>query len=280
MTTEPRRLGAARSRTLAAAWSFYLAASVGQAGTIHDLQADWSEVANPHGVWSYNQGDRPMPRVANWPLDRFVGPQGGWAVGSTIPFWFQCSAAPRFLCDWRPGDIVVHTHSPGDGPGNGPANVTWASPTNGLIDIAGSLWQARDIGRSNRWNLVVRDALVSSGCIASGDPYSRADPMSLADGSGGAAALQGLHVSAGDVVKLEIVRAGDLGDYVGVNLTIREASSNSEPSRAIAVSGRLALFAAGICAVLGALTAIGLWLWCRRRPPEETAPPIIPPTPP
>ena len=194
----------------------------------YDLRADWSYSSNPNGPWAFWSDRTLLPFVDNWTLDVFNPPQAGWAFGSTIPFWFRSSSAPAREVDWQIGDVVVHTHTPGtpNGLETGLASVTWTSPTNGLVDLAGAVWQARDIPdiggglRGNRWNLYLRGTLLSTGTIGGGDPYSRTSPFRLDQGAGGSAALLNRRVNIGDVVRLEFVPTTAEGDYVGVDLSV------------------------------------------------------------
>ena len=198
-------------------------------GTTFELGTDWSDTANPNGVWAFRAGTAILPHVSEWALDNFSPPQGGWAFGSTVPFWFRASSpAPSADEDWQIGDIVVHTiNQDWYQAGDGPVNVTWTSPGAGMIDITGGVWEARDIVsaisgglRGNRWNLYVRGTLVSTGVIGGGDAYSRSNPFTFDLGSSRAAALESIAVSAGDVVRLEFVPTSAEGDYVGVKLSI------------------------------------------------------------
>ncbi|MCX6907717.1 MAG: hypothetical protein NTY01_06700 [Verrucomicrobia bacterium] len=50
--------------------------SVGYA-IAYDLRADWSNLANPNGVWSYNAGAVPLPYTASWTGDALLVPQPG-----------------------------------------------------------------------------------------------------------------------------------------------------------------------------------------------------------
>ncbi len=207
--------------------------SFGYAIAIYDLRADWSNTTNPNGVWSYNAGLVALPYTASWPGDTFSAPQPGWAgtipFSTRVPFWFRSSATPLSSpgYDWQIGDVVVHTQDDDNGPARGLANVTWTSPGNGTIDIAGGVWMGRDIGRADHWALLVGSTMISQGDISSGDPYSRASPFDFALGSGGAGVLQNIPVLSGDVVELLLARTSFNGDYVGVNLTINAALAGS-----------------------------------------------------
>jgi hypothetical protein len=200
---------------------------------VFDLREDWSETSNPNGVWTLRAGTEVLPRINTTLIDPFSPAQGGWS-STRIPFWFKSTSTALFVHDWKEGDIVVHTQDNGSGPGNGPANVIWRSPLTGRVDISGGVWEGRDhddcgsgIFRGNEWNLYVRDVLISSGTVEGGDPYSSTEPFLFSLGSGGAEALSGIPVSANDVIRLELIRIGICGDYVGVNFRIAPASPPS-----------------------------------------------------
>jgi hypothetical protein len=239
-----------RTRARVGLWTAWLlGVGVGSAGlglpdsvaaqTVSDLGADWSETSNPNGVWSYRHGTAALPHVASWEPGAFTAAQPGWAISGTsvsrIPFWFKSVATPTFpSTDWLPGDVLIHSRDDANGIGTGEGNVAWTSPILGTIDIAGSVWMARDIGRSNQWSVWLNSTLLTSGTVASGDPYSRANPFDLAAGSGGAPVLDNVAVSPGDVVMLRIARTSQYGDFVGVKLTITATPAPSIPS----LSGR------------------------------------------
>nr|AIE90234.1 hypothetical protein [uncultured marine thaumarchaeote AD1000_01_F04] len=191
---------------------------------MYDLEADWSDTANPNGVWSYNEGGNPLPHVAAWEPGFFAVAQPAWALSGTannrIPNWFQLRAGNEGSLDWQAGDILIHTRDNANGVGNGEGNVTWTSPSDGVVDINGAVWMARDIGRSNDWTLYLNDVPLTDGNIFSGDSFSRAMPFDFDLGSGGPAALDNVPVSVGDVLKLEFVRTSGFGDIIGVHMTV------------------------------------------------------------
>jgi hypothetical protein len=195
------------------------------AAAVYDLADDWSDAANPNGVWSYREGELALPHVSSWEPGAFTGDQPGWARSgistSRIPFWFKSSATPTFpSTDWQPGDVVVHSRDDANGVGTGEANVVWTSPVAARVDVTGSAWMARDIGRSNAWSLWHNGTLLTGGTVSSGDAYSRASPFDFAAGSGGAAALSQIDVSPGDQLVVRLERTSQYGDFVGVNLTV------------------------------------------------------------
>ncbi len=216
------------------------------AATAYDLQADWSNASNPNGSWTYREGSNALPFVASWQsaLGGWSSAQSGWAYSENgnnrLPFWFQSNGTETFAHDFLAGDIVVHTTDAANGVGNGLGNVLWTSSTNSLIDISGSVWMGRDIGRANDWKLYVNGTLLRSGSIFSGDVYSRANPFDLSTGAG-AGSLTGLLVNADDTVKLEFKETSGSGDFVGVNLRIN-ATPVPEPATMAALAlGALAL---------------------------------------
>jgi hypothetical protein len=78
----------------------------------------------------------------------------------------------------------------------------------------------REIDRSNHWALSLNGTLLSEGDVASGDAFDRSSPFVFSAGSGGAAAIQDLPVSVGDVVELRLSRTSTFVDFVGVDLSI------------------------------------------------------------
>jgi uncharacterized repeat protein (TIGR01451 family) len=187
----------------------------------YDLAADWSNTSNPNGVWSYNEGLNPLPLTPFW----YGQNQPGWAYCCNypggfghVPVWLKLQST--WGVDLQTGDVAVHSSDSGRGENFGPANVTWTSPAAGVITISGSAWISRSTDRSNRWTLYLNGASLSSGQMLAGGPYNRSNQFDFSAGSGGAAAITNIPVSAGDVVKLEIVKLSTYGDFVGVNLRI------------------------------------------------------------
>ena len=197
-----------------------------------DLKTDWSDSANPNGVWSYREGNNLLPHMA-W-VGRTEGTstnaQPAWSKSEDgtdrLPLWFRSLGSETFAHDWQFGDIAMHSTDDANGVGNGIGNVIWTSPMTGTIKVSGNIWPGRDIGRSNHWAIYLNQSLITSGDVASGDPFSRTNPMSFASGAFGTT-LNGLNVVPGDVLKLEISRASTLGDFAGVNLTVTQGASIS-----------------------------------------------------
>ena len=196
----------------------------------YDLVTDWSDAANPNGTWTYREGVNALPHVAAWEnmLGTYTGSQPGWAdseVGtSRLPVWYQSLDLESFVHDFEAGDVAVHTTDDTNGVGNGNANVVWTSPIEGTVDVSGTVWMGREIGRSNDWFVYKNATLLSQGSIASGDAFSRANPFELTDGSTGPDPFTDVPVAVGDVIRLEFAKTSTFGDLVGVNLSILVAS--------------------------------------------------------
>lgn len=211
-----------------------LAATLGLGNTARsqvtsDLNAQWSNASNPNGVWTYREGNNALPSVAAWQstIGGWATAQPGWAESANgtdrLPFWFRSNGSETFARDWLDNDIVVHSTDTVNGIGNGPANVIWASPFNGLVSISGNTWLGRELGRSNRWNIYNGATLLSSGDTLTGDPFNRANPFNFSAGTGGAAALLNIPVTTGDTIRLEIVALiPSAGEFQGVNFTVTQ----------------------------------------------------------
>jgi hypothetical protein len=206
-------------------WLLPLGVSITSAATF-DLSTDWSDAANPNGVWTCREGINSLPHVPYWPYLASPDEQPAWAPsaepGYNLPAWFQSNSDNPEGLDFLLGDVVVHSTDDSNGISSGVANVIWTSPINGVIDISGAVWMARDIDRSNRWTLLLNEVTLTSGDIFSGDRFNRSKPFVFAKGSGGPKALKRIAVSIGDVIELRIERTSEWGDFVGVNLTITE----------------------------------------------------------
>lgn len=193
-----------------------------------DLHSEWSERNNPNGAWSYREGANALPHVDWWQqnLGGWARPQPGWAESqdgnNRLPFWFKSNGTELFENDIPTGAVTVHSTDDANGVGNGVASVAWTSPFRGRIDISGSAWMGRNIGRSNDWKLSIDGTPISSGSMFDGDPWSSANPFLFELGSGGAAALDDVKVCTGSEVKLEIVRTTMSGEFTVVNLTITQ----------------------------------------------------------
>jgi hypothetical protein len=160
---------------------------------VFDLKSDWSNTANPNGVWSYNEGANPLPHQDVLGSPYCVSDkQSGWGPSNGrqappppfLPLWFkavQSSPSDSYgnIEDWEAGDIVTHSQDDGNGKDKGKSNVTFTfpGPNPGFANISGSVWIARDIGRAVGWALYHNGKLLTEGSLYGGDPNVRDRPL-------------------------------------------------------------------------------------------------------
>ncbi len=225
--------------TAKAAGLMLVLAGAANAGIIADPKTDWSDTSNPHSGWSYDGGgNASLLSTSAWDPGEMSG-QSAWAdpgVG-TLPAWFLSTAVFNGFgassADWQLGDIVTHT----DGVGLGFDSVTWTSSVTGYIDVVGSLWNGRNIGRENGWRLRHSngDVILASGQLTSGDGHGRSSPESFA--------VHSFFAHVGDVFTLELgPTSTTTGDFVGVSLTFSDAAA-PEPSSVWLLAGGALAFA-------------------------------------
>ncbi len=191
---------------------------------LYDLNANWSDSQNPNGPWSYNDGGGPITNhVVNYIPGVFTAPQPAWVHAASGPghivSWFKATSS---YSDWLSGDVITHTWDVASSGGLSTpnSNVSWTSPMNGTIDIGGSVWLARNIGRAVNWNLLINGAITTGGSLFDGDAFSRVTPFALSAGSGGSSVLNNVSVLAGDEVTLSFITTSRYGEFTGVNLDI------------------------------------------------------------
>jgi len=195
--------------------------SPAMSSTTYDLSGDWGTNSS---VWSYGTG---------WEKEISANP-GSWAAG----------------------DIIVSL-------GSYPAAsmVTWRSPTNGTINIAGAAWPATSgtdnvylqlIPKSLAGSLSLQNVLQSgttslaNGTVQAGyssvnDKSSFGSPsIPLRD----VTSLTNLPVKTGDVVALMVMNMSG-GNYVGAQLTINETPSS------VPIPAAIWLFGAGLVGLVG-----------------------------
>ena len=227
-------------KTIVRSWALgtVVMSTTGAWATVYDLTADWSETSNPNGVWSLASGGNLLTAVTGWTGDPWSMPQQGWQGGFT-PFAFKSNGTELFTHDWTAGTVVVHTANPGD---PSPTTFNWTSPGAGTVDISGFLWEGRDIGRGNSWSVDLNAVSLTDGEVSSGDPYDSSNPFDMATGSGGAGALTGVTVGAGDVISLRLQQLPGVGDYVACNMTVDFHAAVPEPISTIGLAmGLLAM---------------------------------------
>ena len=223
----------------------FTAALADGAVVVYDLAADWSDTTNPNGVWSYNKGAG----------DPILTHQDPWSPGTTQSGWAEAPMSDRgHIPVWLKsvgwgglpaGRVGVHTtDSYSANPSAGIANVTWTSPIAGTIVVSGGVWlPGRTYDRPQAWRVLDQnDLVVASGSLTINDPYTASNPFLFEET---------MSVSAGDVITTELYKLGNVGYWVGLDLTIT-AQPIPEPSSLIVWS-------------LIALTFGGFGWWRRRK---------------
>jgi hypothetical protein len=165
--------------------------------TVYDLAADFSNISNPNGVWSFTQGG-PLshyPQPSSGPPNALnaAAANGYWGTGAdffSAPFVVQTTANGSTVGytneDFLSGDVLVH------GPSDGSSVfVNWTAPSDGVIDLSSSLWYAHSIVTRSQ------DIFVTLGGNALGNAT-----VTNGIGRSGASSVNalGLSVSAGDVL--------------------------------------------------------------------------------
>lgn len=185
--------------------------------TVYDLAADFSNISNPNGVWSFTYGGTlphyPQPGVFN--ALNAAAANGYWGSGAdfyTAPFILQATANGSAVGytdgDFLAGDVLVH------GPNDGSAVfINWTAPADGMIDLTSSLWYAHSVVARSQ------DIFVTLG----GNPLGN---VTVTNGIGRSGAntvnALGLTVSAGDVLSFAFSKSGGQqnGSLSGVEAVI------------------------------------------------------------
>lgn len=213
------------------------------ASIVYDLATDWSDVANPNGVWSYN-GDGGPPittQLPDWdPSSVFFGSaQPAWAANTFqdaghVPVWFKRVTDSTTL-DIPIGVVGMHGS---EGFTVAQVGVSWTSPIEGTVDITGGIWQAikgpdasggNHANRNSDWNIRLNSTDLTGGNLSGSDSFTSVSPFDLLAGSGGALALTGLSVSIGDVIALEFISPTSFATFNGVDLTVTALTASAVP---------------------------------------------------
>ncbi|MBN2583050.1 MAG: PEP-CTERM sorting domain-containing protein [Planctomycetes bacterium] len=197
--------------------AFLAAGTANLEAAVWNLAADWSDTANPNGVWSLKKN---ATNLFTTNLPDYYGDGSNQAAWADEPFGWNAHV-PFWMLDNEDGTVQVHGAEL-DRTGSDYTAACWTSPIAGDIVISGSVWNTWMSGRTMQWQLLVNDVIVSQGELYGNGVYDDDNPFLLGGGSGGAAALMQT-VGVGDTVELglrSISQSGNLGDWVGVDFQI------------------------------------------------------------
>ena len=195
----------------------------------YSLNSDWSDLANPNGVWSYNQGSSPIAVHQT-----FWWGQAGWGYlnlgdGAILKGNQPTGVDPwgnpiQPAHDWQPGDVMLHALSVPYGGEGTFLNVRWTSPAAGTIDIAGRAWEGEIFSdRDVRWTLSVGGQTIAERSSVQGLFRTDAGAQFGANLIGGKV-LTGIPVNEGDIVEFRVITQTYYGHFVGleqnINLTV------------------------------------------------------------
>lgn len=195
-----------------------------------DAARDWSDVSNPNGAWTYhgNNGSVLSTNQADWdPNAHLLLRQRVWADDvmprpGHVPAWFRVSE-PSAL------DVVDVGMHGAESAVQAWIGISWRSPSDGKIRIAGGVWQALKTSndglqgnhreRSSDWRLRLNDTILASGTVSGKDDFTSASPYTFVSGAGGNA-LTDIVVDRGDNVVLEFISPNSYSTFNGVDIRI------------------------------------------------------------
>lgn len=219
------------------------------AGTTYDLAADWSDTSNPNGVWKYGTLSPSHVFTAfsihvndyvNVGPPAFTGNQPAWTdsvnTGNNGSPEGLAKSVGNSLFDFPTGMVGGHTPA-----SSNYLAVEWTAPAAGKIDLSGSTWMWRDLGRHEAISLFVGGSTLINGVaiptrsdgVTSSNPFTL--DQAIVTGGGSVGSLDSISVTAGETVILAARRI-DAEDFVGLNFTVNFAASVPEPSSIVMLS--------------------------------------------
>jgi hypothetical protein len=221
-------------------------ASGAQAVAVYSLASDFSDAANPNGVWSFTQGVTPLPHFL---------PTGGnalnpaltngfWGTGSdlnvSVPFVGKTTQAGGTLSGYNNGDFLsgqVIAHSANSGSS---LFVNWTAPAAGTISFSASAWYAQTpVNRVNEVYVSLQGTPLS-GPTTINNTSSETNRVLFAG--------TGLAVAPGDVLSFEIRKqaAQTFGSITGLDETVTFTAT------AVPESATMGLMLVGLAGVTAA----------------------------
>lgn len=231
---------------------FLAGSSSARAQTTYDAAANWSDILNPNGVWSYGQ----INVTAVFPADNFevfsshtnnwnagadfTSPQSAWVYPAS-PVGMAKSTGVS-VWDFPTGRIGTHTAFD---PTHNATALRWTAPVTTSVSLSGGAWMWRDLGRTQKITLVKNSTAIFATDIparSAGVDSTNVFTLAQAANAGGssAAALQNIPVNAGDTLTLTFgpdTTVTTVGDYVGIDFTVTTASPTPEPGCVALLTG-------------------------------------------
>ena len=185
-------------------------------GETYNVAADWSNTANPNGVWSYLQGTTLLP---SQPTTCCGLPD----VPSFAPSHSPGTFLPIFVRSLDGSEIGVHSWDPFNGQAAlGEAVLAWTAPDAAIIDVSGYFYygQYTDF-RSNDVIVRLRDTVLDSAVLSYFSHQNSANRWNFS--------FANLSVSTGDKLTFTFQRSagyaagsGDGGNVIVVTTPVPE----------------------------------------------------------
>jgi hypothetical protein len=191
-----------------------------QAVTVYSLANDFSDAANPNGVWSFTHGVVPLSHfmpIGSNPLNPGLA-NGFWSNGPNVdensPFIGKATQSGGTLSGYSNGDFLsgqVVAHSPNSGAS---FFVNWTAPAAGSISFSASAWYGHSaIDRVNELFVSLQGVPLSGPTIIN-NTLNESNRQLLSG--------TGLVVAAGDVLSFELRKqvGQTFGSIAGLDETV------------------------------------------------------------
>ena len=109
----------------------------------------------------------------------------------------------------------MHTTDNANGIGEGVAAVVFTAPATGVPLISGYVYNARNLGRPQAWQLAVNGAVKASGALPGDGTITRSTKTLIKIGA--------VALNPGDTVTLTLYESGgsgSFGDFIGADLKV------------------------------------------------------------
>lgn len=188
---------------------------------VYDLSADFSNISNPNGAWSFTLGGTALAHFAQPSTPNAFNAAAGngyWGGGADFfvpPFVVKTTASGSAIGggygngDFLAGDVVVH------GPNDGSAvAINWTAAAAGSISFSSSIWYAHSIvQRSEDVAVFLNGTALGSVTVTNG--ITRVNALTSLAGSN-------IAVSAGDVLSFRFSKSAgqEFGSLAGIGAVV------------------------------------------------------------